>query len=354
MRDLYVIGRFFLFYWIMGLILIPTAISQSFASQMEVFLIPERDKADPVFTSIRFINLRYEPGSELSKILNGTNERVQFTLNSTSQGMDQLQRAINEAFLTEKKSPIQLSDSKLDYTAQIRGDENRAQISYKVKFAPQMSNFVLPTNGSTPAIDLDWRSVVIKNPLTVNVPEYGEFDVNFPIGPIQALFPEAAQKLESVEEFREILDTPLLDYEEIGLPMDRWHFLFDPTGSQAAAAGAGFEEQGGSKVVSVFSLGESSFREGTHAAKEASATANVDGSDVTIRSSNPPPSGQIQIAGFAQVRNINNAEIAFVSPQGPTGTATATGGFPIQVLLILGGMMGAVAVLVLVKARKPS
>jgi hypothetical protein len=59
------------------------------------------------------------------------------------------------------------------------------------------------------------------------------------------------------------------------------------------------------------------------------------------------------ISGFAQIKKINNAEIAFVSPKGPSGTATATGGFPIQVLLILGGMMGAVAILVLIKARKP-
>ena len=332
--------------------MIPTAIFQSFASQMEVFLIPERDKAEPAFTSIRFINLRYEPGSELSKILNGTNERIEFTLNSTTPGMNEIQSAVNEAILREKNSPIQLSNSSLDYAAHIRGDENRAQISYKIKLLPVISNYVLPTNGSIPAVDLDWRSVVVQDPLTVNVPEYGQFDVNYPIGPIQALFPEVAQKLESVEETRQILNTPLLDYEEIGLPMDRWHFLFDPTGSQASAAGAGYEEAGGSNVVSVFSLGESSFREGTHSAKEASASANIDGSEVTIRSSNPPPSGQIQLTGFAQVKNINNAEIAFVSPQGPSGTATATGGFPIQVLLILGGMMGAVAVLVLIKARK--
>ena len=335
----------------MGLILIPTAITQSFASQMEVFLIPERDQADPVFTSIRFINLKYEPGGELSKIFNGTNERVQFTLNSTNEGMDQLQKVINEAFLRERNSPIQLSDTSIDYTAQIRASDDRAQISYKIKFMPHISNYVLSTNGTSPAVDLDWRSVVITDPLTVNVPEYGKFDINYPIGAIQALFPEAAQKLESVNETRQILTTPLLDYEEIGLPMERWHFLFDPTGSQASAAGSGLEQEG-SKVVSVFSLGESSFREGTHSAKEASATAKIDGSDVSISSSDPPPSGQIQIAGFAQIKNINNAEIAFVSPQGPSGTATATGGFPIQVLLILGGMMGAVAVLVLIKARK--
>jgi len=347
-----VIGRVFLSCWIIGLILIPTAIFQSFASQMEVFLVPERDKAEPIFTSIRFINIRYEPGSELSKIFNGTNERIDFTLNSTSQGINEIQNAVNEAILREKNSPIQLTNSSLDYAAQIRGDENRAQISYKIKFMPVISNFVLPTNGSMPAVDLDWRSVLVQDPLTTNVPQYGQFDINYPIGPIRALFPEAAQKLESTEETRQILNTPLLDYEEIGLPMDRWHFLFDPTGSQASAAGSGYSAEGGSKVVSVFSLGESSFREGTHSAKEASASANIDGSEVTVRSSDPPPSGQIQLTGFAQVKNINNAEIAFVSPQGPSGTSTATGGFPIQVLLILGGMMGAVAVLVLIKARK--
>ena len=338
----------------MGLILIPTAISQSFASQMEVFLLPERDAADPVFTSVRFITLLYEPGSELAKVFNGKNERITFTLNSTTQGMKELQNTVNEAILRQKQSLIQLNNSKLEYTAQIRGDEDRAQISYKIKFAPHITNYVLPSNStSNKALDLDWRSVVVQGPLTVTVPKYGEFDINYPIGPVKALYPEVAQKLESVEQSKKIFDTPLLDYEEIGFPMDRWHFLFDPTGSQASAAGAGYAEEGESKVVSVFSLGESSFREGTHAAKESSISTTIDGSKVNIKSSDPPPSAQIQISGFAQIKKISNAEIAFVSPTGPSGTTTATGGFPIQVLLILGGMMGAVAILVLIKARKP-
>jgi len=290
----------------------------------------------------------------LAKILNGTNERITFTLNSTTQGMKELQNTMNEAILREKQSLIHLNNSKLDYTAQIRGDEDKAQISYKIKFAPHITNYVLPSNStSNKALDLDWRSVVVQGPLAVTVPKYVEFDINYPIGPVKALYPEIAQKLESVEQSKNIFNTPLLDYEEIGFPMDRWHFLFDPTGSQASAAGSGYAEEGESKVVSVFSLGESSFREGTHAAKESSISANIDGSEVNIKSSNPPPSAQIQVSGFAQIKKINNAEIAFVSPTGPSGTATATGGFPIQVLLILGGMMGAVAILVLVKARKP-
>ena len=126
----------------MGLILIPTAISQSFASQMEVFLLPQRDAADPIFTSVRFITLLYEPGSELAKVFNGTNERITFTLNSTTQGMKELQNTVNEAILREKHSLIQLNNSKLEYTAQIRGDEDRAQIMYFLQIAPLIKHLI--------------------------------------------------------------------------------------------------------------------------------------------------------------------------------------------------------------------
>jgi hypothetical protein len=339
-------------YWVMGLILVPVVFSQAFAAQMEVFLLPESDKADPVFTSVRFLTMKYEPGSELSKIFNGTNDRISFKLNSSDAGMNELVKSVNEAILTDKNSPIQLSKAKLEYAAQIRGEENRVSISYKIKFTPEITNFVLPSSNRTTAVDLDWRSVVVQGPLTVTVPEYGKFDINYPMAPILAKYPEAAQILSSSEDSKKILQIPLLDFEDIGLPMDTWHFLFDPTGSQASAAGAGYSAEGGTKVVSVFSLGESSFREGTHTAKEASAKVTIDGSEVAIRTSNPPPSAQIQIGGFAKVQKVGGGEVAFITPNAPEGTVTSSGDFPIQVLLILGGMMGAVAVLVLLKARK--
>jgi hypothetical protein len=52
------------------------------------------------------------------------------------------------------------------------------------------------------------------------------------------------------------------------------------------------------------------------------------------------------------VSKNGNSEIAFVTENTPEGTVTATGGFPLQVLLILVGMMAAVSVFVLWKARK--
>ena len=105
-------------------------------------------------------------------------------------------------------------------------------------------------------------------------------------------------------------------------------------------------------MLSVYSLGESSLREGTHAPTEKQAAVSIDGANVRVESSTPPPNAQITVAGYSAVEEVNGAEFASVSPDAPEGVQTATGGFPIQVLLVLGGMMGAIAIFVLFKARK--
>src|SRR5438067_713474 len=84
--------------------------------------------------------------------------------------------------------------------------------------------------------------------------------------------------------------SPLFNFQPIGIPMDRWHFLFDPTGSLAGVAGSGFTEQGGAKAVSIYSLGESSFREGTFTEQTSDSTATIANTPVQVHSSTPPPS----------------------------------------------------------------
>ncbi len=220
-------------------------------------------------------------------------------------------------------------------------------------FTPTISGFTLPNNNSGAAslVDLDWRGFYTSRPLELQVPNVGNISVNYPLSLFEIKYPEFAQQLNSTEA-NEIFQTPLFNFKDIGTPMDRWHFLFDPTGSQASTAGSGYQELGGARVVSIYSLGESSFREGVMEAKESNVKAIINGTNVNIHSSDPPPSGQIQIAGFASVSKNGNSEIAYVSENAPEGTATATGGFPLQVLIMLAGMMAAVSVFVLWKARK--
>ena len=214
---------------------------------------------------------------------------------------------------------------------------------------PFMQDVTLPNQNNTAVnvVDMDWRSFKVPQPLYLEVPGLGRINVNYAIGLIQAKLPSIAAQL-SASDTEKLLEKPILDFTLIGQPLDTWHFLFDPTGSQAGMLGSGFKEIAGAKVVSIYSLGESSFREGTFKDIEQDGKATIDGTAVNIHTFQSKPSAQIQMAGFAQLKG----DFVVVSAEAPQGTNTATGGFPLQVLLILGGMMGAVAVFVLFKARK--
>jgi hypothetical protein len=341
-----------LLFSVLGTILIASFTSQALANQMTGILVPTRDDANPVFTGVRFITLKYQPGSPISKILNGKSEHITFNLKGTESGMSNVISAFNQAIATQKKSPVRIVNASLSYSADIIGQPDTAQLSYKVDFKPTISKYVLdPNSPQGIVIDLDWRSILINGPLEVNAPKYGDININYPIGLLQVTNADLAQKFLN-SQAGAIMRDPLLNFQTLSTPMDRWHFLFDPTGSVAGAAGSGYVEQGGAKAVSVYSLGESSFREGTFSEQIRDATVTIDNTQVSVRSSTPPPSAQLQIAGFSKIQKSGASELAFVSAQAPAGTVTATGGFPLQVLLVLGGMMGAVAVFVLVKARK--
>ena len=338
---------------VLATILMASFTSQALANQLTGILVPTRDDANPVFTGVRFITLKYQPGSPMSKILNGKSEHITFKLNGTEPGMPNVISAFNQAMASQKKSPVRILNASLSYSADIIGQPDTAQLSYKVDFKPTITKYVLdPNSPQGIVVDLDWRSISINSPLVVDAPHYGNISINYPIGLLQATHPDLAQNFLN-SQAGAIMRDPLLNFQTIGTPMDRWHFLFDPTGSVAGAAGSGYVEQGGAKAVSVYSLGESSFREGTFTEQVRDATATINNTQVSVHSSTPPPSAQIQIAGFSKIQKSGDgSELAFVSAQAPAGTVTATGGFPLQVLLVLGGMMGAVAVFVLVKARK--
>jgi hypothetical protein len=266
--------------------------------------------------------------------------------------MRELISTVNQAILTGKQSPAQIENATLDYNARIDGSPGQLKVSYLVRLKPLLEGVTLPSQNTTiNIVDLDWRSFVVQQPLNLTVDGIGQINVNYPIGLFENKLPSIASEIKS-SELGKLLMEPLFNFELIGQPLDTWHFLFDPTGSQAGMLGSGFEEIGGAKVVSIYSLGESSFREGTFTDIEQDATATIEDTNVNTHVFTSKPSAQIQIAGFAQVRSTPSGEFVTVTEDAPQGTSTATGGFPIQVLLVLGGMMAAVAVFVLLKARK--
>lgn len=326
-----------------------------FAVQMEASISPSLNLASATFGGDNILTLKYPENSSIAKLLNGKKDNVSFTINSSDpkNGLNQVLSSLNNVLLKEKQSQVHFVNATLDYRAVLEGGPTETTVSYKVDLKPVITGLVTSSNGTdNTVVDLDWRSFTITDPLVVNTQKYGKMDVNHPSGGLEKLVPSLTPKLANMP-FAQVLNQPLLDFKEFGAAMENWHFLFDATGSQAGASGFGFSVgKGGSKIISIYSLGESSFREGTHAAKETDTSATIDGVGVNLHSFTAPPSGQLQIGGFSKIQKMGNSEFAFVSTVAPQGIETSSGGFPIFVLLVFGGMMAGVAVLVLVKARK--
>jgi len=338
---------------IVGALLISSFVSQAQAADLQALLVPTRDSTVASYIGVKTVTLTYQPGSAISQALEGETRRISFSLNGTAgqqddAGVGQVINAINAALL-EAKSPVQASKATVSYSAVLRGDASRATISYKTEIKPTLEKYVLQNQGSSQIVDVEWRGIAIRTPIVLNAPDIGEIDVNHPIGLLQALYPEVATKLSNTQA-QEVLEDPILDFKAFDFPLASWHTLFDPVG--AYGGGAGLQGTEGAQVLSVYAYGEGSIREGVHEAVEKDASANVDGSEVKIHSTTPPPSGQITVAGYAAIQESDGAEFAVVTPDAPAGVQTATGGFPIQVLLIFGGMMGAIAIFILFKARK--
>jgi hypothetical protein len=229
--------------------------------------------------------------------------------------------------------------------AEVKGGPKEAVISYKVDIKAGISDFLLAAEeGEKPGIiDVEWRSFAVKGLVTVET-EHGTMDINSPISVLAAMEPGLAEKLASAEE---IMQERILDFGRFGLPMTSWHYLFDVTGEQLKPYGVFLPGEGG--TVSIFSIGESSFREGTYVPNEKKAEITVDGALVKIAGKTPPPSGQMTVAGYAKAVEASGVEYLSVSSK-QSGLPPI--GFQMQVLMVLGGMMGAIAVFVLYKTRR--
>jgi hypothetical protein len=356
-RSLYVKYFTIVLSGILAILLISLFVTQAFAADLAAVLDPVNDVSRASYVGVKTVTLEYPAGSSLAQELDGQNQRIEFSLNGTATeqddtGISGLIAALNRAFV-QADSPVQASQAEVSYTGVIRGGPTSALISYRIDLQPTLESFVLEGGGEggqgSQVVDLEWRGITINEPLVVNAPDIGQININYPIGLLQALYPSLAQKFENTQA-SEVLNEPILNFQDFNAPMTTWHVLFDPVGAYGGSVG--LNGTGGAQALSVYSLGESSLREGAHGIEEKAATATIDGANVNVKSTTPPPSGQIQIAGYSSHEELGGAWHAVVSAEAPEGVQTSTGGFPIQVLLVLGGMMGAIAVFILFKARK--
>ena len=314
-------------------------ISPVFASsQLEVTIDPDSDTAIAKMTYQRSINIDYSDGGKLAETMYGKTNQILFSADSSNPSVQSLISKIN-SYMTSEGSIAQITELTLDYKVMLTGRTSSMSVDYSIILRPTIENIVIKQgSGNNPTLlDVDWRGFGVLGPVVINTPAYGDVEINLPISAFERFTPSLALSLKA-SDAGELLSTRLMDGDEIkAQPIGNWHFLFDPTGINADASKYGFQT---GSVISSFTMGESSLREGLIREQVHESTFS---SDKIYRVTTYESSGNasIDIIGFANRDTLGNSEIFGVTPNAPEGYAsTSAGEFPAFILYGMAGMAG--------------
>lgn len=327
-------------------ILVIGTISPAWAAQLNWDAKTFDSASKPSFKFQRTIFIEYPQGGEIADALRGKSNSIYFTADSSTPGVQAIIDKINEQ-LQSKQSTVRITDLNIEYDAEMTGRDDNASVDYKLVITATMDGFLIreymPAAGSSPAspalFDAMWRGIKVDGSFPITTQDYGDVDINQPISFFTKEFPDVAAKITD-SEAGNILSMSLIDAADIGKqPLGNWHFLFDPTGISAETSKFGFS--GARVVVSSFTMGESSFREGQQREKEFEGTFTSD-KTYTVKSVQAADNANVFLAGYASPDMFENREVFGVSATAPTGAAqTSTGSFPIFIIYGMAGMAAA-------------
>jgi len=329
-----------------------SGISPIFASsQLEVTIDPNSDTAIAKMVYQRTINIDYSDGGKLADTMNGLNKEISFSADSSNPSVQSLISKIN-SYILSQNSQAQITDLTVEYKSLMTGRSTSMSVDYTVILHPTINNFVIKQgSGNEPTLlDVDWRGFGVIGPVIINTPAYGDVEINLPISTFERFTPSLALSIKA-SDAGQLVNTRLMDGDEIkAQPIGNWHFLFDPTGIGADASQYGFQT---GSVISSFTMGESSLREGLIREQVNESAFN---SDKTYRITSFESSGNasIDIIGFANRDVLGSSEIFGVTPNAPEGYAsTSSGEFPAFILYGMAGMAAiGGAAMMLVSKRK--
>ena len=333
-----------------------SSLTPAFASsQLEVTIDPDSNVALAKMTYQRSIVIDYSDGGKLADTMNGKSGVISFTADKSTPGIQSLIIKLN-SYITGKGSQAQITDLKLDYLATMTGRDNNLSLDYKIVLRPLVENFVIKAgSASSPTlIDIDWRGFGAVGPVVIYTQQYGDIEINLPISAFDKLLPPSLVLSLKASEAGELLSTRMLDADGIkNQAVGNWHFLFDPTGISVDASQHGLDSEITGNVVSRFTMGESSLREGLirELVNESMFTSDKVYTIKTIESS---ANASVDVIGFANRDVLGSSEIFGVTAQAPEGYAsTSSGEFPAFILYGMAGMaaIGGVAIM-LISQRK--
>ncbi len=318
-----------------GLLIIGSSTSV-WGAQLDAKIIPDDESAKIKVTYQRTIFVGYDDGGELADILRGKNSQVAFNADSTNPGVQDLINKLNQKIANDG-SIVRITDLDIEYSALLNGNPLATLIDYKIVLKPTLSNYNLRQfSANSPSIvEMAWRGLTVNSPIVIN-----GIEINFPGSFIQSIEPEVFEIISDTEA-GSILSTNLINADGIrDQPLGNWHKLFDPTGITSDAKLFGLSEEISGFVITTYTMGESSIREGRQVEKEIQIEFTKD-KKYFVRSVESADSANVALIGFASIDIIDNTEVIGVTPNAPEDYGDTTGGgFPIMIIYGMAGMAG--------------
>ncbi len=325
-------GKVIIFSVLLVTLIIFTTSTSAWAAQLEAKINPDNITSDFEMKYQRTIFIEYEEGGQIADLLRQSSWTNTVTADSSDPGVADLINKLNQKLLSDG-SNTKISDLNIDYSVTLTGRPLNTAIDYKLILDGSLSGYIIKKDQIRTLIDMGWRGMSLVGPVVVNGVE-----INLPSSAMKENEGTVYSQIAGTEA-DSIFNAPLINADGIkNQPLTNWHFLFDPTGINVDASTFGLAEEISGFVVSGYTMGESSLREGRQVeqVKEASFTADR---NYIVRSVQSADNANLKVIGFGVVDSLDGVEIIGVTPTPPEGYATtSTGGFPVGIIYGMAAM----------------
>lgn len=310
--------------FVAGLLILGTV--SAFASvDLNAYLAINGHPVTPVFKFSKSVLINYPSGSTLQKELDGKNVTVTFTDNSDrNPSIRSFAQQLNVDIANERRTSSSITNLTIQYEAVIHGDNKQATIDYFITLKPTLVNYVISSGGGDvpTVLDASWMGFSVKDPVVITTKQYGNLEINFPLGVVQNQLPDVYSVLKGTAA-ESILQSNLIDASPlVGNLIDQWNTLFDPTYTLDDVAGYGYA---GQKVaVTGFAYGQSDIYQGSLKPKTDEIDFTTD-SKYHVTTIEKTSTGTIDVEGHANGYSVQgmpaiSTKVPFTGFMSPVAT----------------------------------
>ena len=318
---------------LLAALIVASTSAPAWAAQMDARINPNADSSPFSMNYQKTVFIEYPNGGDLFKELQGKEWTVSGTADLSNPGVQDLMDRLNQKISSEAIK-TKITDLNVVYDYHLKARNTNTSVDYHVLLEGTLSDYVITKDSLRTLVDLGWRGMSVDGEVVIDGVE-----INIPINILRDQEPVVYSYFQGTDVENEVLSSPLINADFIlEQPLTNWHFLFDPTGINADASTFGLDESIQGFVISSWTMGESSIREGRQVERVFEAEVVAD-QTYSVRSVQSTDTANLSAIGFGALDVLDGVEIIGVTPTPPEGYATtSTGGFPIMIVYGMAGM----------------